>query len=313
MRPVLIIVCILFPLLNGFAIPSVIPSTKGGVSSNLPAVETQLRDAQKRLFRTPVDAKIDRVWHAIPGLNGWELDYQATLQKTKQAHDGQLHPVLKEVPPKIRVSDLPPEPIYRGPDAERTVCLMFNVSWGEKYVPSILKTLRQNHVHVTFFLDGAWVKKYPDLARQIVMDGHAIGSHGLGHPDFRRLNNPQVEQQVRRANDIILEAVGKNPRLLAPPAGSYDNRTVTIARSHGMYTILWTADTIDWRRPPVTTIVSRAVHGSGPGALILMHPTAPTAEALPQIISSIKAKGYRFKTVDQVIDERSIVEPAWSD
>ena len=255
MRSVLVTVCLLYPLLNGFTVSSVMPPTSMVVSSNLPAVEAQLRDAQKRLFRTPVNAKVDRVWHAIPGLSGWELDYQATLQKTKQARDGQLHSVLKEVPPKIGVADLPPEPIYRGPDAERSVCLMINVSWGEKYIPSMLKTLGQNHVRATFFLDGAWVKKYPDLAKQIVLDGHAIGSHGLGHPDFRRLNNSQLEQQIQRTNDIIVEALGKSPRLLAPPAGSYDNRTVAIARSHGMYTILWTADTIDWRRPPVTTIV----------------------------------------------------------
>lgn len=270
------------------------------------ALEHQLRDMEQQVFRPAVDARVDRVWHAIPGLSGSILDDAASLKETQRAHDGKLHVVVVDVPPKTRLRDLPPEPIYRGPSAEKSVCLMFNVSWGENHIPSILQTLRNNHVHATFFLDGAWVRKHPDLAKQIAADGHAIGSHGSGHPDFRKLSSFQLEQQVQKTNTVIKETVGQSLRLLAPPAGSYDNRTVKIARSHGMYTILWTADTIDWKRPPASAIVSRAVSGSEPGALILMHPTEPTAKALPQLIQSIASKGYHFKTVEQVVDEKPI-------
>lgn len=276
--------------------------------------KTQIADArwqelEREMYHPSVDARIDRVWHAIPGLYGCSLDYTASLQKTRQAHDGKLHPVLKEIPPNVRLTNLPPEPIYRGPAAEKSVCLMVNISWGEAYLPSMLQTLRANHVHATFFLDGAWVKAYPKLAKQIAVDGHAIGSHGTGHPDFRILSHAQLDKQVTKTNNVIFESLGIHPRLLAPPAGSYDDRTVTIARSHGMYTILWTADTIDWRKPPAKTIVTRAVRGSEPGALILMHPTQPTAQALPQIIRSIQDMGYEFKTVEQLVDERPVTKP----
>lgn len=303
MKHVLLMGLLLFPMLgNGVAIAApkaVINSTEAEAT-----VESQLRDIEEHAFHLPVDAKVDRVWRAIPGLNGTALDFNASIQKTEQAHDGKLHPVIKETPPKVRLADLPPEPIYRGPSAEKSICLMINVSWGEEYVPSILRTLRNNHVHATFFLDGAWVRKHSDLVRQIAADGNAIGSHGSGHPDFQRLSNTQLEQQVQHTNEIIEKTMGKTPRLLAPPSGSYDNRTVKIARTHGMYTILWTADTIDWRRPPASVIVSRAVKGSEAGALILMHPTDPTAKALPKLIKTISEKGYRFKTVEQVVDEK---------
>lgn len=148
--------------------------------------------------------------------------------------------------------------------------------------------------------------------QQIAEDGHAVGSHGSGHPDFRKLSSFQLEQQIQGTNVVIKKVVGKNVRLLAPPAGSYDERTVQIARSHGIYTILWTADTIDWRRPPASTIVSRAVNGSEAGALILMHPTEPTAMALPQLIRSIARQGYQFKTVEQVVDEKPIRDDGWT-
>lgn len=275
------------------------------------AVEHQLRDIERQVFCAPVDARVDRIWHAIPGLCGSTLDFGASLQKTMEAHDGKIHPIVTRMPPKTRLRDLPPEPIYRGPSAEKSVCLMFNVSGGEEYIPSILHTLQSTHTHATFFLDGAWVQKHPDLAKQIAADGHAIGSHGTGHPDFRRLSSFQLQQQVQKTNSVITETVGETPRLLAPPAGSYDNRTVKIARTHGMYTILWTADTIDWKRPPASMIVTRAVNGAELGAFILMHPTQPTASALSKLIRSIVDKGYQFKTVEQVVDEVPLHNGSW--
>lgn len=302
MKSVLLLSLFLAPL-TGNGIRSA-PSNVVVASQHQATAESQLRNMERSVYHPAVDARIDRVWHAIPGLGGTVLDFKASLHRTEEAHDGKVHPVIKEIPPTIRLAALPPEPIYRGPYAEKSVCLMINVSWGEEYVPSILKTLQNNHVHATFFLDGAWVRKHPDLAKQIAADGNAIGSHGSGHPDFRKLSNGQLEQQVLKTNEVIEQTVGTTPSLLAPPAGSYDKRTVEIARTHGMYTILWTADTIDWRRPPASVIVSRAVNGSEPGALILMHPTAPTAKALPPLIKSIAEKGFQFKTVQQVVDER---------
>ncbi|GGJ04706.1 hypothetical protein GCM10010885_12340 [Alicyclobacillus cellulosilyticus] len=266
------------------------------------------RDAAR--FAVPaVDARVDRVWHAIPGLMGWRLDEEASRRQTEAARDGRVHWVWRAVPPRVRLADLPPKPVYRGPAAERAVCLMFNVSWGEDALPSILNTLAEKRVRATFFLDGAFVRKHPDWARAIAAAGHAVGSHGTGHPDFRRLANSELARQVQVTNRIIREVTGVTPRLLAPPAGAYDQRTVEMARAAGMYTILWTADTIDWRRPPARVIRQRAVHGAEPGALILMHPTQPTAAALPGIIDDLRQRGFCFKTVDDVISEVRCGQP----
>lgn len=260
----------------------------------------------------PVDAFVDRVWHAVPGLYGWRLDLTASEEATRAKHDGALHLVWKPVPPKRRLAELGPEPIYRGPRQEKAMALMFNVSWGEAYIPDILRTLAANHVRATFFLDGAWVEKHPDLARQIAAAGHAIGSHGSGHPDFRRLSDARLEQQMVATKERISHTLGGaalSVDLLAPPAGSYDARTVRLARAHGMYTVLWTVDTLDWKRPRPEVIVQRVVSGETPGALVLMHPTESTAAALPQLLARLHKDGYDLKTVDDVVHERRAVAP----
>jgi peptidoglycan-N-acetylglucosamine deacetylase len=269
----------------------------------------EILEFAKRYETAPVDARVDRVWHAIPGLSGWELKVDESLEATRKHRDGQVHLVWNRVRPRVSLADLRPEPIYRGPKEERAVSLMFNVSWGEEYVPSILKTLDSSGVKATFFLDGQWVRKHPDIARQIRDSGQEIGSHGTGHPDFRKLAGAKLERQVVETNNVIKSTLGVQPTLLAPPAGSFDMRTVHATARHGMHTILWTADTLDWRRPAPAVILQRVKSQVEPGALVLMHPTAPTAKALPELIRQLRSDGYRFKTVGQVVREESAVVP----
>jgi probable sporulation protein (polysaccharide deacetylase family) len=279
-------------------------------ANSQPAVgDHTLQILAKTYERAPVDARTDRVWRCIPGLCGRKLDTDASRLATAMAHDDKLHVKWVNVPPSVRLSNLPPNPIYRATNAEKSVCLMFNVSWGEAYVPSLLRTLEHAGVSATFFLDGAWVKAHPDLAKAIVAGGHTVGSHGTGHPDFQRLSEAALRRQVLGTNQVIQNTVGVKTELLAPPGGSFDERTVRVDTAAKMYTILWTVDSIDWRKPPASTIVTRVLGKIEPGALVLMHPTKPTAEALPTLIQTLKNRGYQFKTVAQVVHEEPAVIP----
>lgn len=273
------------------------------------ALELRMAAAEMAYGRSAVNARVDRVWHAIPGLCGWGLDRSASVRATRQAHDGALHLVWRAVSPDKELSGLPAEPIYKGPDSERSVALMFNVSWGEEHIPKLLYTLREKHVFATFFLDGAWVLEHPELAREIERQGHAIGSHGSGHPDFRKLTTAKIGQQVATTNEVIQGTLHHRVRLLAPPAGAYDMRTVQAAHAAGMYTILWSVDSVDWKRPSSERIVDRVISGIHPGALVLLHPTEPTVAALPTLIDRLRADGYVFKTVAAMVDEQPAEHP----
>ncbi|WP_234969696.1 polysaccharide deacetylase family protein [Alicyclobacillus vulcanalis] len=279
-------------------------------AASAPSVSAHVWEEVSRTWGTlPVDARHDGVWHNIPGLSGFALDTAASERETARRHDGALHLVWRTLPPKRRLGDLSPDVIYRGPAQEKSVALMVNVSWGDAYVPRMLEVLRSAHVKATFFVDGAFAKKFPDLVRAMARDGHAVESHGFGHPDFRRLSDAKLAAQLDETNRVLAGITGKVPRLIAPPAGSYDARLAPLAHSRRMYAILWTADTVDWKNPPADVIVQRVQRGAEPGALILLHPTAPTAEALPDVIRWLEGHGYRLKTVEDVIDERPAVTP----
>ena len=255
----------------------------------------------------PIDAKVDRVWKIIPGYNGLDVDIEASYKKMKS--DGNFHKnqvVYKETPPNVHLENLAPNPIYRGNPEKPMVALLINVAWGNEYIPEILKILNDHQTKATFFFDGSWVKKNPDIAKMIYREGHEIGNHAYSHPDLNKRSKNDTIQELEKTNALIEETIGIKPKWFAPPSGSFNHVTVQVANDLNMKTILWTVDTVDWRKPSTLEMVRRVVINVDNGSMVLMHPTKPVAEGLEVMIKGIKAKGLKLGTVSDLMSEKRI-------
>jgi peptidoglycan-N-acetylglucosamine deacetylase len=271
----------------------------------------ELEQFAQKHNQPPINAVVDKVWKAVPGLNGLEVDIEASYEKMRK--DGQFSKkrvVYKQVPPEVHLSDLPPSPIYRGNSEKPMVSLLVNVAWGNEYLPSMLKIMQAYNVKTTFFLDGSWTKKNPTLAKMILDEGHEIGNHGYSHPDMKKLSKGRISEEIQKTNEIIKATLDVSPVWFAPPSGSYRQDVVDIAKSLDMYTILWTVDTVDWRDPEPTAMVGRVLQKVEPGAMILMHPTASSTGGLEQLIIGLKEKGYQISTVTNLLSEERIGVPS---
>lgn len=256
----------------------------------------------------PEDARIDRVWKAIPGYNGLRVDVTASYKKLKGSNSFSAHQlVYDEIPPKVHLTDLPPNPIFRGNPHKPMVALLINIAWGEEYLPKILKILNKEQVHATFFLDGSWVKKHPDLAMMISEEGHEIGNHAYTHPDLAKSSREKTIQELEKTNEVIEATLDIKPKWFAPPSGSFNEQTVEVAHSLGMSTILWTADTVDWKHPEPNSMVRRVISQTDAGAMILMHPTDSASAGLPLLIHDIKNRGYQLGTVTALMSEKRVL------
>lgn len=254
----------------------------------------------KTIHADAIEPRVDSIWKIIPGYNGITLDVDATYKQANKK-TGTYYPVINEITPQKTVWDLPPNPIYRGNSNKKMVALMINVAWGNEHLESMLQTLRERQVKATFFLDGSWLTKNPDHAKLIVADGHEIGSHAYSHPNMSRITTERIIQELEKTNDRIKEVLGLDVRLFAPPSGDFDSRVVQLAWERKMLTILWTLDTVDWRKPPVAQMVNKIVSNVDAGYLILMHPTYATANGLDAMITGIIEKGYAIDIVSNVI------------
>lgn len=256
----------------------------------------------------PIDATIDSVWKAIPGYNGLEVDIIASYKKMKK-HGKKFDEskiIFKEAPPTVHLDDLNAEPIYRGNPQKPMVAFLINVAWGNEYIPGILETLKKHKTKATFFLDGSWVNKNPDLAKAIKKAGHEIGNHAYSHPDLQKRSLAETTEELTKTNEVIEKTLGIKPKWFAPPSGSFNKATLQVADQLNMKTILWTVDTVDWRKPAASEMVKRVVSKVENGSMILMHPTKPTAEGMEAMITEIKGKGYQLGTVSNLMSEERL-------
>jgi peptidoglycan/xylan/chitin deacetylase (PgdA/CDA1 family) len=185
------------------------------------------------------------------------------------------------------------------PAAAGGVALTFDDGPHPEGTPAVLEILARAHARATFFLVGEQVQRRPELAREIVAQGHLVALHGQRHRLQLRLGAADVAADLRAGAEAIAEATGATPRWHRPPYGIYSAAGLRAARALGMSPLLWSRWGKDWRK--FTTpqrIANRAARDLHPGDVILLHDAdfyssdrsyERTVAALPSVIASLDA------------------------
>jgi peptidoglycan/xylan/chitin deacetylase (PgdA/CDA1 family) len=199
-------------------------------------------------------------------------------------------PVLPRVARRVR--GYAPVVAFGARHRGRVVALTFDDGPGP-WTWRVVRTLKRLHVPATFFEVGREVVRYPWAARNVARS-FAVGDHTWDHVPMGRLRWAQQLDQTRtRAS------------LFRPPYESYDRQTLGVMRLEGKLVVLWDVDSRDWTRPGVRRIVSNVVPRVRPGSIVLLHDGGgvrwQTVAALPSIVRALRARGYRFVTVPQMM------------
>lgn len=186
-----------------------------------------------------------------------------------------------------------------APDCAVAKCVALTYDDGPSaYTDTLLNTLWSKNVPVTFFAVGQQVKARPATARRAYMEGHEVQNHTWSHPDLRTLSYSSQLSQYRATSNLIDSLGAPRTDQLRPPYGAYNSST----RQLGVPLILWNVDTLDWRDRDATIVRNRAVSNTTPGSIVLMHDLhSTTVAAAPGIIDGLRAKGYSFVTVAQLV------------
>lgn len=192
-------------------------------------------------------------------------------------------------------------PFRKGTNKE--VCAFTcNVDWGTEIIPGMLDTFDKNDIRITFFVSGRWAADNPDMLKEIYNRGHEIGNHGYWHKMHSRISRERNVSEIKKTHDVVKNTIGIDMELFAPPSGDYNDLTVQIAREMGYRTILWSADTIDWRKDTTKALVLKRVLSKDlKGGIVLMHPKEATAAALQELIDEIKKRNLSIGKVSDVL------------
>ncbi len=191
------------------------------------------------------------------------------------------------------------EPLRKLPTAEPVVALTFDDGPDPEYTPQILAILREKQVKATFFLIGMKVQAEPELAKQIVTDGHTLGNHSTSHINYSWLAMGNLLRDIRDSQLEFKNSVGFFPLYFRPPFGGYKESQLSTLDKYYKYVVLWSEDGLDWEKgqtpEEVVQIIEKALV---PGAIFLFHDTNPViVAALPQIIEMLESHGYTCVTL----------------
>lgn len=152
---------------------------------------------------------------------------------------------------------------------------------------------------------GRHMQAYPQVVKQVVAEGHAVGNHTWNHR-YGRYSPTAAVAEIQRTNDLLYQVSGARTTLFRPPAGILNNGLAGYAQSQKGTVIMWSIDSLDWRSLPPQTITTNVAKNAQTGGIILLHDgggdRSRTIAALPGIIRELKQQGYEFVMVPQLLE-----------
>lgn len=189
------------------------------------------------------------------------------------------------------------------PTSRPAVALTFDDGPHPTHTPVLLDILAEHRVRATFYVIGALVRRYPEIVRRMVAEGHELGNHTWAHPTLSRLGNGSVLREIDRTQEIIWQTVGHVPVTMRPPYGAFSERqSRMLAAERNLPNVLWTVDPQDWRRPGPRVVADRIIRGARPGAIVLAHDIhGPTVRAMPAALDGLAARGLACVTMSELL------------
>ncbi|GAB2985843.1 hypothetical protein GCM10027076_24950 [Nocardioides montaniterrae] len=203
-----------------------------------------------------------------------------------------------------------------GSHCRGLVALTFDDGPQPGVTERLLHSLVALHAPAAFFMVGWRVQAYAGTARAVADAGFAIGNHTWEHVDLELQSDRQVRSALGRTTHALLRAGLPPTHLMRPPYGAIDVRVHHVVRSLGLWPVLWTIDSMDWKYGDARQIAHRIVAALRPGQdnLVLQHDGVARShisiKAVPLVVRRARHLGYCFVGLDA---HGHVVRPAGYD
>lgn len=218
---------------------------------------------------------------------------------------------VEGVVPAVFVATEPENPPYfvAGEPGCNRVALIFNIGVGADPATGILDTLAEDDVPATMFVMGWWAEENPPVLQRMVDEGYLIGSHGYAANELTTLTSDEVLSDLSAAEATIETATGVPPApFFTPYAAAIDTRVRHLVAERGVLTIGWEVPAADYGADATEdSVYVRVMDDIYDGAIVELHLDGPasaesTGRALPRIIDDLRAQGYQFVTIPEMLE-----------
>jgi peptidoglycan-N-acetylglucosamine deacetylase len=213
---------------------------------------------------------------------------------------------LEHPPPPAPVT---PQVVFHGDRSRKRVALTFDAcatKIASGYDAEVIRVLIETRTPATLFLGGKWMLEHAEQTRTLAAnDLFELGNHSFLHPHMTRLPDDQVRQELAWTQIVMYSLTGRPASLYRPPYGEHDERISRIAADAGLITVQFDLPSGD-PDPSLSKerLVRSVTTGTRNGSIVVMHMNGRgwnTAQALPDILSELRRKGFRFVTVGAML------------
>lgn len=186
-------------------------------------------------------------------------------------------------------------------EREMRIALTFDDGPHPVYTKMLLDGLAERDVKASFFVVGKNIPGNEDLIARMEEEGHLIGNHTYDHVKICSMSGEDACRQVEKTSALVREITGHDTEFIRPPFGAWNKE---MECSFTMIPVLWDVDPLDWTTKNTALVEERILKNVQGGDIILLHDLYQSSvEAALGIIDRLKAQGYEFVTVDQLILE----------
>ncbi len=220
--------------------------------------------------------------------------------------------VLFSVAGVWRLSSLPDLQVFgeiksQASVSEKVVALTFDDGPTPDKTNQILQILAEEQIPATFFLIGQEVQQHPQLVRQILAAGHQVGNHSFSHQRMIFKSPAFIAGEIEQTDKLLRDSGVDGVIYFRPPYGKKLLVLPWYLMKHHRVSVTW--DVAPENFPKIAkdpqAFVDYTVQQTKPGSIILLHvmydSRQVTMQAVPQIIRQLKAQGYRFVTVHELL------------
>lgn len=200
--------------------------------------------------------------------------------------------------------------VWDTPSQKKVIYLTFDDGPIPEVTEWVLNLLKQKDIKATFFCIGDNVQKHPQVFKQILEDGHAVGNHTQHHLKGWKQATEDYISNIALAENTMTTLLGKPQKstpyfpLFRPPYGKIKRKQAKQLRKKGYQIIMYRTVAYDWDASvtPEKCLQNVLTH-TKPGDLVVFHDSVKASKnmmyALPKVIDYFLEKGYHFKPIKE--------------
>lgn len=181
---------------------------------------------------------------------------------------------------------------------KKTIAFTFDDGPSGEYTIDIVNELLKNKARATFFMVGSKMYTYEKSLLYAYQNKMEIGSHTYNHINLKKAKETLAKEELEKTDILYNEITGSNIKLLRPPYGAYNDKTL---KNYDYAFITWNIDTNDWRYRNSKYIEEHILSHVTDGSVILMHDSyKTTVEAVRNVLPKLYALNYQVVSVSDL-------------